>query len=187
MIQSCSTAAKSCSTAAEVWWNGLGAALIGGVTAALVATGVVFTTRAYERRHVKEQEARTAARELMKDSRTFVDSFTSAALPSPDHQLARLGAYVRWMTAAQVAQASLQPVSPELSRRINEAASRLLPPVEAAAAIEMDTDEAWMEPMGQTLLAATAPVLRLTEILANWIGTGQVLDFEQQSHGVPAP
>jgi hypothetical protein len=160
--------------------NGLGAALVGGVVAALVATGVVLATRAYELRHAREQEARAATQELMKASLVYLNAIGEAFTNSHEHQTARWLANWTWTGAAQVAQGYVAVVSPELSQRMAVAAERSKTGLETVAAASVGPgDEAWKVRMFEALKTATGPVLRLNTILGYWIWTGKVLDFDE--------
>jgi hypothetical protein len=170
--------AQTCTTVGDVWWNGLGAALIGGLTAALVATGVVLATRAYELRHINEQEARAAARELMKESSAYLNALGNAITNSPEDLMARAMANWTWMGAVQGAQASIHTVKPKLVERVTEAAKRAKDLVAGVDAIGDTRGPAWRGQMHQAVVAAAVPVLRLNMILAEWIATGKVLDLD---------
>jgi hypothetical protein len=179
--------AQTCTTVTDVWWNGLGAALVGGFTAAIVATAVVLGTRSYERRHVKEQEARAAARELLKDTDTYLHAISDALTNSSEDRKARQTAHWRWLSAAQVAQGSVQAVSPELAERIVAAATRSGVAVELVGSlIGPAGDEAWKSLMEEALPTITDPPLALQQILAHWVGTGKVLDLDDEPREAPA-
>jgi hypothetical protein len=167
--------AQTCPTVGDVWWNGLGAALIGGLTAAIVATGVVLATRTYERRHINEQEARAAAKELMKESRVYLQAIGDALSNSPEDRIARASAHWRWLAATQLAEASMYAVDPRLVNRINVAAARSIDTLAAIDEIGVgEGSAAWKAQMQKALTAATEPVLQLNLLLANWVGTNKV-------------
>jgi hypothetical protein len=178
--------AQSSSTVSDVWWNGLGAALVGGLVAAGAAILVVFLTRAYDRRHVREQEARAAARELIKESLVFAKTVGKATTPSLEDQQVRSSAWWSWLGAQQAAQASIQAVNQDVVDRLLEAAERSQRGLNAADAVTADavTMTAPMtvekqKRMGEAIQTAITPVLRLELILSDWIGTRNVADFDE--------
>jgi hypothetical protein len=168
--------AQTCTTANDVLWNGLGAAIVGGATAALVAIAVVLATRRYERRHVREQEARTAARQMLRASKDYLDTIRRSYTSSPEDKRARADAHWDWATEAIATYGSVHPIAPKLADRILVAMKRVSERLGQAEALGDSADQ---QAMRNAINALAAAVMELEAIIVDWIGAGVVREFAE--------
>jgi hypothetical protein len=162
----------------ELWAALIGAAVGGAGTfaASMWGTRRVF---AHEVNQARQQDARTAARDMLRESRAFLDAVAENATNRREHRVRRREACWSWLATLQVVQATLYAVTPALVGRFDTAATRIKDALQAAEEVGDEDDQTWVDRMEKAIKALTDPVFRLNTLLVGWIATGQVLDFDE--------
>jgi hypothetical protein len=163
---------------AELWFSGLGSAVVGGVVAALTALLVVVLTDRKNRRLAREREAREHAVAIMETNAVFQDELMHLLENTQDDVRKRALVEGRWLASYIAKAAPLlyvdQTLDPILSQYLEDVHQAVKGVDELGPRpTEQAEEAAWIEQMNERQNKVTHLLTDMSAVLAEWVRTSR--------------